>query len=177
MRSARGEVLSGSFSHFDLRFAICDLRFAIEFKQCSICGGRISASRRLPCEARSLELCAPALPKPLVDALPDLLTDYLPNCVIETSGTKWKLPKAGKVALNKAKDGIDEGKLGNNPSALKLTYKAKDGSFKGSFKVYCMVKGKPKAYTVNVTGVLVDGVGYGTAVLKKPACSFPITIK
>ena len=27
--------------------------------------------------------------------------------------------------------------------------------------------GKPKATTVNVTGVLVDGVGYGAATVKK----------
>ena len=35
---------------------------------------------------------------------------------------------------------------------LKLTYKAKDGSFKGSFRVYALVDGKIKACSANVTG-------------------------
>ena len=80
------------------------------------------------------------------------------------SGAKWTLPKAGKVAY---KDGaVDESKLGENPSGIKLTYKAKDGSFKGSFKVYAVDGGKAKAMTVNVTGVMVNGVGYGAATIK-----------
>ena len=58
-------------------------------------------------------------------------------------------------------------KLLDNPSALKLTYKAKDGTFKGTFKAYSEVNGKPKATTVKVTGVLIDGIGYGTATIKK----------
>ena len=80
-------------------------------------------------------------------------------------GAKWTLPKAGKVQL--AKDGaVDAAKLGENPSALKLTYKAKDGTFKGSFKVYADANGKPKGTTVKVAGVLVNGVGYGAATVK-----------
>ena len=92
--------------------------------------------------------------------------DYLPNGVPVTGGAKWVLPKAGKVQL--AKDGsVDAAKLLENPSALKLTYTAKTGAFKGSFKAYSDVNGKPKGVTVNVTGVLVDGVGYGAATIKK----------
>ena len=91
---------------------------------------------------------------------------YLPNGVPVTGGAKWTLPKAGKVQL--AKDGlVDAAKLLENPSALKLTYKAKDGTFKGSFKAYSDVRGKPKGVTVNVVGVLVDGIGYGAATIKK----------
>ena len=90
---------------------------------------------------------------------------YLPNDMAVGGGAKWMLPKAGKVQL--AKDGtVDKAKLGENPSALKLTYKAKDGTFKGSFKVYADVNGKPKATTVKVRGVLVNGTGYGAAVIK-----------
>ena len=63
----------------------------------------------------------------------------------------------------------------DNPSTLKLTYKAKDGTFKGSFKAYADVNGRPKATTVNVTGVLIDGVGYGTATIKKVG-GVPVTI-
>ena len=90
---------------------------------------------------------------------------YLPNGVSVTGGAKWTLPKAGKVQL--AKDGtVDAAKAGANPSGLKLTYKAKDGTFKGSFKAYADVGGKPKGTTVKVSGVLVGGVGYGAATVK-----------
>ena len=104
---------------------------------------------------------------------------YLPDGVsVAQSGTKWVVAagaKAGKVQLSK--DGsVDEAKAGVNPSGLKLTYKAKDGSFKGSFKAYASEKGKPKAMAVNVTGVLVNGIGYGTATIKKVG-SLTITIE
>ena len=93
---------------------------------------------------------------------------YLPDGVSVTqSGAKWTLPKAGKVVYQRGGTTVDAAKLGENPSALKLTYKAKDGSFKGSFKAYAEVNGKPKATMVNVTGVVVNGVGYGTATVKK----------
>ena len=98
---------------------------------------------------------------------------YLPDGIVVTqSGAKWSLPKAGKVAY---KDGaVDESKLGDNPSGLKLTYKAKDGSFKGSFKAYAVDGGK--ATTVNVTGVMVNDVGYGTATIKGRGVA-PVTIE
>ena len=90
---------------------------------------------------------------------------YLPDGVTVTQkGAKWTLPKAGKVVYKNGE--VDESKLGENPCGLKLTYKAKDGTFKGTFKVYAEVKGKPKATTVNVTGFMLNGVGYGTATIK-----------
>ena len=60
----------------------------------------------------------------------------------------------------------------------KLSYKAADGSFKGSFKVYSAVNGdnKLKATTVNVTDVMIDGVGRGMATIKK-VDSVPISIE
>ena len=92
---------------------------------------------------------------------------YLPDGVAVGGGAKWTLPKAGSVAYAKGTTTVDEAKAGENPSGLKLTYKAKDGTFKGSFKAYADVGGKPKATKVDVTGVLVDGVGYGAATVKK----------
>ena len=59
---------------------------------------------------------------------------------------------------------------------LKLKYKAKDGTFKGTFKAYRDVKGRAKKVTVSVSGVMIDGVGYGTATIKKVG-SVPITIE
>ena len=91
---------------------------------------------------------------------------YLPDGVPVGGGAKWTLPKAGKVVYRRGTTEVDATKLGENPSALKLTYKTKDGSFKGSFKAYADVNGKPKATTVKVAGVLVNGIGYGTATAK-----------
>ena len=71
---------------------------------------------------------------------------------------------------------VDDSKAGTNPSGLKLTYSAKDGSFKGSFKAYSVVGGKLKATTVNVSGVMIGGKGYGTASVKKLG-SLPVTIE
>ena len=92
---------------------------------------------------------------------------YLPNGVPVAGGAKWGLPKAGKVAYLRGTTDVDDGKTGANPSGLKLSCKAKDGTFKGSFKAYSDVNGKPKATKVDVTGVLIDGVGYGAATIKK----------
>ena len=104
---------------------------------------------------------------------------YLPDgASVSQAGAKWIVAggaKAGKVQLGK--DGaVDEAKAGANPSGLKLTCKAKDGSFKGSFKAYVSEKGKPKAATVSVTGVMVGDEGYGSASIKKKG-SVPIWIK
>ena len=94
-----------------------------------------------------------------------VLTAYMPDGMkVTLSGTKWTLPKAGKVVYkNRA---VDASKLGENPSGLKLSYKAKDGSFKGSFKVYSDNGGKLTATTVTVIGVMINGKGYGTATVK-----------
>ena len=67
-----------------------------------------------------------------------------------------------------------------NVSALKLSYTAKTGQFKGSFKLYATTDGekpKLKKFTVNVTGFVVDGVGYGQATCKKPAAAWSVTVK
>ena len=125
----------------------------------------------------ALSLDATALAK----ALPGLYTDHLPGGLsVSQSGTKWVVAggaKAGKVALDRKTGEIDETKLGANPSGLKLTYTARTGAFKGSFKAYALERGKIKAYTVNIAGVMVGSTGYGTATLKKPAVSCPVTIE
>ena len=104
---------------------------------------------------------------------------YLPNGIaVEQKGTKWIVAngtKIGKVQLGK--DGkVDVTKAGTNASGLKLTYKAKDGTFKGSFKAYANVRDKPMATTVNVTGVMIGDKGYGAATIKKKG-SVTVTIE
>ena len=103
--------------------------------------------------------------------LTGLYADYLPKGVaVDQNGKKWIVAegaKAGKVAFAKGATTIDTSKLGENPSGLKLSYKEKDGTFKGSFKAYNLEGGKIKSYTVSVTGVMIGNTGYGTVTIKK----------
>ena len=126
-----------------------------------------------------------------------VLADFLPvNEVAAVSGGKWKFGKAASVKWGKPKKGalppeiydavsgkgllVDTSK-GANLSGLKLTYTPKKGTFKGSFSVYALEGAgsatKLKKYKVNVTGVVVGGVGYGIATSKKPAVSWPLTVE
>ena len=118
-----------------------------------------------------------------IDALPDfgagmkLVEDALPYDVpVTVSGTKWTVAKALTLKYQKVKENgsvryelpIPDG----NVAGLKLKYAAKNGQFKGSFKMYATTGGekpKLKKYTVNVVGFVVDGVGIGEARCKKPA--------
>ncbi len=116
-----------------------------------------------------------------VDALAELIgddtyIDLMPDGVpVVSNGKKWTVPKAGKVKVDR--DGeIDWDAAGENPAGLKLTYKAKDGTFTGSFKVYTDRNGKPKATNVSVSGVVIDGKGYGAAMIKKVG-SVAVTIE
>ena len=99
----------------------------------------------------------------------------LPTAFAFGGGLKWSFRKADTVKLVDGAAAVT--KDNGNPSGLKLTYKPKDGSFKGPFKVYVVEGGKLKKYTANVTGVMVGGKGYGTAEIKKPAVSATVTIE
>ena len=96
---------------------------------------------------------------------------------VAQGGARWTVAggaKAGKVVV---KNGVvDDSGAGANPSALKLTYAAKSGTFKGSFKVYAVANGKLKATTVNVAGVMIGGKGYGAATVKKQG-GVPIAVE
>lgn len=97
---------------------------------------------------------------------------------IEMSGTRWKVPRADGVRFSKD-DGwyVSDDRDYGNPAGLKLAYAAKTGTFKGSFKVFAETdEGKSKRYMATVTGVVVDGVGYGTATIKKIG-SVPVKIE
>lgn len=97
---------------------------------------------------------------------------------IDATTSRWKLPKADVVKFSKD-DGwyVPEGKDYGNPASLKLSYTPKTGQFKGSFKVFAVTEaGRSKKYSANVTGVVIDGVGYGTATVKKVG-SVPVKIE
>ena len=64
-----------------------------------------------------------------------------------------------------------------NPSGLTLAASSAKGTFKGKFKVFAVTEAdKSKKYTAVVNGVILDGVGYGTANIKKIG-SVPVTVK
>lgn len=110
-----------------------------------------------------------------LSSLKGVLTEYLPNDEpVSRTEKKWKaVNKAGKLKYIKpnAKKGVAGGlqATGKNLSALKLTYTAKKQTFKGSFKVWTFdsSKNKLKAVSAKVTGVVVNGKGYGQVVVKK----------
>ena len=120
----------------------------------------------------------------------ELLSDLLPwNETFVAARSKWQFAKAATVKWAKPKKGaeppeiydgesdkgliVDDTKGKTNLSGLKLTYTAKTGQFKGSFKAYALEeangKMKLKKYTVNVIGFVVDGRGIGEARCKRPA--------
>ena len=133
-----------------------------------------------------------------IDSLPSgTLEALLPtNEVATAAGGKWKFKKAASVKWTKVKAGVvplvqdattgkglvvDTSKDKTNLSGLKLSYTPKKGTFKGSFNVYAL-EGEGKAtklkkYKLNVSGIVVDGVGYGVATSKKPSISWPLTVK
>lgn len=99
---------------------------------------------------------------------PTLLPTKVP---VSNTGSKWIVDKADKVT---AVGGVVQS--GRNPSGLTLSYNRKTGAFKGKFSVYADKQGKLKKNATSVNGVVVDGKGYGTAVIKKTG-SMPVTVK
>ena len=99
-------------------------------------------------------------------------------------GGKWAFNKASSVKISKDKTNLewDTSNGKTNLSGLKLTYTPKTGLFKGSFKVYALEgfegKKKLKKYSAKVTGVVVDGKGYGQATIKKPSAGpWPVVVE
>lgn len=117
------------------------------------------------------------VPESVTGVLPDFLPEYEP---ISVKSGKWELAKPAVVKYSKGAfdqaaydKGVAQGKT--NVGALKLRYSAKDGSFKGSFKIYQLKDGKLKKLNTTVNGVVCDGAGYGSALIKKIG-SMPVEI-
>ena len=107
-------------------------------------------------------------------SLPGVLTDYLPKDeTVTRTDKKWTVAKAGKLKYVKpnAKKNVAGGlqATGTNIAGLKLTYAAKTQTFKGSFKIWTFdpAKNKLKSVSAKVTGVVVNGTGYGEVTVKK----------
>ena len=110
-----------------------------------------------------------------LSSLPGVLTDYLPaDEKVTRTEKKWKVEaKAGKLKYVKPNEkkkiagGLQA--TGLNIAGLKLTYAVKTQTFKGSFKVWTFdeSKNKLKSVSAKVTGIVVNGTGYGVVTVKK----------
>ena len=95
-------------------------------------------------------------------------------------GTKFSFNKAPSIKYKKAKGetyyeltGLDDTKK-TNLSALKLSYNVKSGAYNGSFKIYASNEDsidegkmpKLKTYVAKVSGVVINGNGFGSASVK-----------
>ena len=101
-------------------------------------------------------------------AVDNMLGKYLPKDVrVQRTAKKWTPPKAGKLKYDKKSGTIVE--TGDNIAGLKLTYNAKAGTLKGSFEIWTFdaANQKLKSVSASVTGVVVDGIGYGEVSVKK----------
>ncbi len=149
-------------------------------------GGNWNSAPTVSVDASDLSM----IPGTVLDAL-------LPNAEKGvSSGTRWTFAKATSVKWAKPKVGetpvvldaasgkgllVDTTKGRTNLSGMKLTYTAKKGTFKGSFKVYALegsgASTKLKKYTLKVGGVVVNGVGYGEATCKRPAITWSLKVR
>ena len=110
----------------------------------------------------------------LSEVVHGLQEDLLPDGMeVRMNGTKFDVDKTGRITVKNG--AIDLSKAGTNPSGLKLKYKVKDCTFKGSFNGYVLSGDKLKKVKVQVSGVVLGRVGYGTATVKKVG-SVPVTI-
>ena len=149
-------------------------------------GGNWNSAPTVSVDANDLSM----IPGTVLDAL-------LPNDEKGvSSGTRWTFAKAASVKWAKPKVGetpvvldaasgkgllVDKTKDRTNLSGMKLTYTAKKGTFKGSFKVYALegsgASTKLKKYNLKVSGVVVNGVGYGSATCKRPAITWSLSVQ
>ena len=102
----------------------------------------------------------------------------LPSDVeVTVSGKRWSTPKTDKVKFSAEDGGYTVLTEYGNPSGLSLAVSPAKGTFKGKFKVFAVTEaGKSKSYKATVAGAVLDGVGYGTATIKKLG-SVPVTVK
>ena len=84
------------------------------------------------------------------------------------SGAKWIVAKtSGKLKIVDGVLSVVAKGESSNLSGLKLTYTAKTGLVKGSFKLYYMDGGKIKSDKVTIVGAVAEGVFMGSGTIKK----------
>lgn len=98
------------------------------------------------------------------------------DVAVTVSGARWITPKSDRVKFISDDAAYDVLTEYGNPAGLSLSFKPVQGMFLGRFKVFAVTEaGKSKKYTATVSGAVLDGVGYGTATIKKIG-SVPVTV-
>ena len=102
----------------------------------------------------------------------------LPSDVAVTvSGVNWRTPKADSVKFVAEDSAYEVRTEYGNPSGLSLSVKSSEGMFRGRFKVFTVTEaGRSKKYSATVNGAILDGVGYGTATIRKIG-AVPVTVR
>lgn len=122
------------------------------------------------------------------------LERLLPNGQsVDVSGTRWSAGAASLIkyrrvagtspAVYELVGTADAAKP--NVSALKLSYAARTGTFKGSFRMYYSNEGtvaagrspRLKKISLSVAGVVVDHVGMGKATCRRPSGQWAISLQ
>ncbi|MBR4171732.1 MAG: InlB B-repeat-containing protein [Kiritimatiellae bacterium] len=99
----------------------------------------------------------------LYHLVPAAITQTPSEVTLNVTGkTAWNAGKAAKVMYKSGTVSVN----GSNISGLKLSFLPKTGLFKGSFTVYSVSKGKLIRNKFSVNGIVIDGTGYGSAVLR-----------
>ncbi len=102
----------------------------------------------------------------------------LPSDVAVTvSGVNWRTPKTDSVKFVAEDSAYEVRTEYGNPSGLSLSVKSSEGMFRGRFKVFTVTEaGRSKKYSATVNGAILDGVGYGTATIRKIG-AVPVTVR
>lgn len=103
-------------------------------------------------------------------------SDYLPSEEpVMMDGRRWKVARPATVRYARNRVTGEYGWIVNNGqnnpnrtnlSALKLSYTSKTGVFRGAFTIYLRHGTRMRKVPVRVDGLLVDGVGYGMALIR-----------
>lgn len=109
-----------------------------------------------------------------LDVEEELLPVDVPIGVI---GARWSMPRADSVKFMREDGAWEITRDNGNPAGLALSYLVKNGTFKGTFKVYGVTEdGKSRKLSAKVFGGMMDGIGYGSAFIKGVG-SVPVTIE
>lgn len=99
------------------------------------------------------------------------------DVAVAVSGARWLTPRGDRVKFVADDAAYEVQTEYGNPSGLSLSAKPALGTFLGRFKVFAVTDaGRSKKYTATVTGAVLEGVGYGTATIKKIG-AVPVTVK
>lgn len=127
-----------------------------------------------PPASLTFSLDADAMPQKINGA--EVLRELLPSSVaVSFANGKFAIAKPNKIKLN-PHGGAEIVGATDNDAALKLSYAAKSGVFKGSFSVYTLDGNRLKKLKATISGGFLNDIGYGSALIKSIG-SFPLLLQ